>query len=105
MIFAEWKPVEEIIEKLAGKGRILVVGCATCVAECAAGGEKEVDTMAPLISMGLKQKDKPAEVATVTVEKQCEFEESVDLPYSFRATMMRREASRIQIKLMEMPND
>lgn len=74
MIFAEWKPVEELLEKLAGKGRILVVGCATCVAECAAGGVKEVDTMAPLISMGLKQKKKPAVVDTATVEKQCEYE-------------------------------
>ncbi len=44
-------------------------------------------------------------VLRLTREKQCEFEESVDLPYSFRATMMRREASRIQIKLMGMPND
>jgi hypothetical protein len=74
VIFAEWKPIEEIIEKLKDKPKILIVGCATCVAECAAGGEKEVDTMAPLISMGLKQKGQTASVATSTVEKQCEFE-------------------------------
>ena len=74
MIFAEWKPIEALIKKLCGKGKVLVVGCATCVAECAAGGEREVETMAPLISMGLKQAGAPARVHTVMVEKQCEFE-------------------------------
>ncbi|MBF0432452.1 MAG: methylenetetrahydrofolate reductase C-terminal domain-containing protein [Fibrobacteria bacterium] len=74
MIFAEWKPVEELVEKLKGRKKILVAGCATCVAECAAGGEKEVDTMAPLISMGLKEKGIDAEITTVMVEKQCEYE-------------------------------
>ena len=74
MIFAEWKPVEELLEKLKGRKKILIAGCATCVAECAAGGEKEVDTMAPLISMGLKEKGFESEVITATVEKQCENE-------------------------------
>jgi len=74
VIFAEWKPVEELIEKLSGRKKILVLGCATCVAECAAGGEKEVDTLAPLLSMGLRENGQPAEIITATVEKQCEYE-------------------------------
>jgi len=74
MIFGEWKPLEELVEKLSKSKKILVAGCATCVAECAAGGEKEVDTMAPLISMGLKQKGINAQISTATVEKQCDYE-------------------------------
>ncbi len=55
MIFAEWKPLEELIENLKGHKKVLLAGCATCVAECAAGGEKEVETLAPLLSMALKE--------------------------------------------------
>lgn len=74
MIFAQWKPMDELLDKLEGKKKILIAGCSVCVAECAAGGEKEVDTLAPLLSMALKEKGNPAEVTTVTMEKQCERE-------------------------------
>jgi hypothetical protein len=74
VIFAEWKPLEELIEKLSGYQKILLVGCATCVAECAAGGEKEVETLAPLLRMGLKEKGLDVEIRTATLEKQCEWE-------------------------------
>lgn len=74
MIFAEWKPVEELLEKLNKHKKVLLVGCATCVAECAAGGEKEVETLAPLLSMGLKHNGKEIEIITATIEKQCEWE-------------------------------
>lgn len=74
MIFGEWKPIEEIVESLKGGKRVLVVGCATCVAECAAGGEKEVEILAPLLSLAIKKRGKPIEITTATVEKQCEYE-------------------------------
>jgi len=74
VIFAEWKPVDELVQKLAGRKKILLVGCATCVAECAGGGEREVAEMAPLLSIGLKQAGTDAEVITATLEKQCEYE-------------------------------
>ena len=74
MIFGEWKPIEEIVESLKGGKRVLVVGCATCVAECAAGGEKEVEILAPLLSLATKKRGKPIEITTATVEKQCEYE-------------------------------
>ncbi len=74
MIFAEWKPVDELVEKLKAHKKVLLVGCATCVAECAAGGEKEVETLAPLLSMALKKQGHSVEIATATLEKQCEFE-------------------------------
>ena len=74
MIFAEWKPIEELVEKLTGHKKVLLIGCATCVAECAAGGEKEVETLAPLLRMAMKQQGKSIEIITRTLEKQCEWE-------------------------------
>lgn len=74
MIFAEWKPIDELVEKLEKHKKVLLAGCATCVAECAAGGEKEVETLAPLLTMALKEKGKKIEILTHTVEKQCEWE-------------------------------
>ncbi|HLB74130.1 MAG TPA: hypothetical protein VJJ98_08935 [Sedimentisphaerales bacterium] len=74
MIFAEWKPLDELIEKLKPYKKVLLVGCATCVAECAAGGEKEVETLAPLLRMALKKQGREIEILTATLEKQCEWE-------------------------------
>jgi len=74
LIFAEWKPLDELIDKLKTHKKVLLVGCATCVAECAAGGEKEVETLAPLLRMALKKRDHSVEIVTATLEKQCEWE-------------------------------
>ena len=41
MITAEQKPILEIKKMIGSYRRILVLGCGSCVAECAAGGEKE----------------------------------------------------------------
>jgi len=74
VIFAEWKPLDELIDKLKAHKKVLLVGCATCVAECAAGGEKEVETLAPLLRMALKKQGCSIEIVTNTLEKQCEWE-------------------------------
>ncbi|MCK5565152.1 MAG: methylenetetrahydrofolate reductase C-terminal domain-containing protein [Planctomycetes bacterium] len=74
MIFAEWKPIDELVDKLKAHSKVLLVGCATCVAECAAGGEKEVETLAPLLTMALKKQGHAVEISTATLEKQCEWE-------------------------------
>ena len=79
MIFAEWKPLEELVEMLKGHKKVLLAGCATCVAECAAGGEKEVETLAPLLRMALQKQGHGIEILTATVEKQCEWEFVEDL--------------------------
>ena len=44
------------VARLGGLSKVMVVGCATCVAECAAGGEREVETLAPLLALALKEK-------------------------------------------------
>ena len=74
MIIAEWKPIQEICEKLLGHKNILVAGCATCVAECAAGGGKEVEELAPLLRMAMKIQGNPIQIYTKTLERQCEWE-------------------------------
>ena len=74
MIFAEWKPVDELIEMLSRHKKVLLAGCATCTAECAAGGEKEVETLAPLLNLALKERGYEVEIVTSTLEKQCEWE-------------------------------
>jgi hypothetical protein len=74
MIYAQWKPIDEIVERLAGRKKVLIVGCATCVAECAAGGEREVETLAPLLALAMQEKGQKIEVTTCTLEKQCEWE-------------------------------
>lgn len=74
MIFAEWKPLDELIEKLKPYNKVLLAGCATCVAECAAGGEKEVETLAALLRMALKKQGHSIQIRTATLDKQCEWE-------------------------------
>ncbi len=73
MIIADWKPLPELLAFLQGHDRVLLVGCATCVAECATGGEREVETLAPLLRMGTAQAGKPVEIVTHTAERQCEW--------------------------------
>ena len=74
MIVAEWKPIPELVASLAGHKNVLLLGCATCVAECAAGGEREVESLAPLLRMALKKEGHDVSIATATVERQCEPE-------------------------------
>jgi ferredoxin len=74
MITAEPKPIDELVDRLRGRKNILIVGCSTCVAECSAGGEREVMTLAPLLAMAMKVDGNPAEIRTYTFEKQCEWE-------------------------------
>lgn len=74
MITAELKPIPELIDKLHNHKNIFLVGCSTCVAECSAGGEREVMTLAPLLTMAMKIEGNPVKIHTYTLEKQCERE-------------------------------
>lgn len=71
MIVAEQKPIQEIIENTFQFKKILVLGCNSCVAECAAGGEKEVAELASLLRMAARQRDLELEINERTVERQC----------------------------------
>ena len=71
MITAEQKPMDEIKEMIAPYRRILVLGCGSCVAECAAGGEKETGMMASVLRMAAKMEGRDVLIEEVTLDRQC----------------------------------
>ncbi|MCL5024802.1 MAG: methylenetetrahydrofolate reductase C-terminal domain-containing protein [Nitrospirae bacterium] len=74
MITAVRKPISEIKEMLAPYAKILVVGCGSCVAECASGGEKEVGLLSSALRMDAKASGKEIEVREMTLDRQCVYE-------------------------------
>jgi ferredoxin len=74
MITAERKPISEIKEMLAPYRKILVVGCGSCVAECASGGEKEVGLLSSALRMDAKASGREIEVKEMTLDRQCVYE-------------------------------
>ena len=71
MIAAEQKPIEEIREMIAPYKRILALGCASCVAECAAGGQKETAMLASTLRMAAKIKGDTVLIEENTLDHQC----------------------------------
>ncbi len=74
MIVADKKPVEEIIEHIQDKERILVLGCNECVTVCEAGGKKEVGILASALRMYFANKGKEKKIGEMTLERQCDHE-------------------------------
>jgi ferredoxin len=74
MITAERKPFHEIKESISGYKKLLLVGCGTCVAECAAGGEKEVALLASALRMDAEKDLRDIEVREITIDRQCVYE-------------------------------
>ena len=71
MITAEQKPLDEIREMLAPYRRVLALGCGSCVAECAAGGEKETAALASALRMAARIHGEEILVHEKTVDRQC----------------------------------
>jgi ferredoxin len=71
MITAEQKPIDEIREMIAPFKRILTLGCGSCVAECAAGGEKETGALASVLRMACKMEGKDIIIEEKTLDRQC----------------------------------
>ncbi len=71
MITAEQKPMDEIREMIAPYKRILTVGCASCVAECAAGGEKETGALASALRMACRMSGDEKVIHEKTLDRQC----------------------------------
>jgi len=71
MITGEQKPIEEIRGMVEPYKRILVLGCNSCVAECAAGGEKETGMLASALRMAAKMAGKESVIQERTLDRQC----------------------------------
>ena len=71
MITAEQKPINEIREMITPFKKILVVGCGSCVAECAAGGEKETGMLASALRMAAKMEGSDAIIHEKSLDRQC----------------------------------
>ena len=74
MIVADKKPIEEIIEYLKDKSKILILGCNECVTVCEAGGKKEVGVMASALRMYFLNQGNEVDIDEVTLERQCDHE-------------------------------
>lgn len=71
MITAEQKPIAEIREMIVPYKRILALGCGSCVAECAAGGEKETAMLASALRMAGKMNGEDVKISEKTIDRQC----------------------------------
>src|SRR5665648_341219 len=74
MITAERKPLDEILELVGDKKKVLVAGCDTCVAICLSGGEKEAEILASELRIMAEQDGRAVEVEHTAAIRQCEWE-------------------------------
>ena len=74
MIVAERKPLEEIRRNLAGRKKVLVLGCGGCVTVCLTGGERQADMLASQLRTAAKVAGEPIEVTVRTPTRQCDRE-------------------------------
>ncbi len=74
MIVADKKPIEEIIEEIKGRTKILILGCNECVTVCEAGGKKEVGVLASALRMYFLKDGLDVKIDEKTLERQCDHE-------------------------------
>jgi ferredoxin len=72
MIIAKPKPIEEIIEQVRDKKRVLIAGCDGCVTVCESGGMKEVQILASALRMYFKQAGIDKVVEETSLTRQCD---------------------------------
>ncbi len=71
MITAEQKPIDEIREMIGPFKKILVLGCGSCVDECAAGGEKETALLASALRIASRMNEEHVIIDEMTIDRQC----------------------------------
>lgn len=71
MIVAELKPIAEIRKLVDRYSSILVVGCDSCVAECASGGSRETMLLAAALELSFKTDNKSPIITANCLDRQC----------------------------------
>ena len=74
MITAVRKPFAEIAAMLAGRRKVLILGCGTCVTVCMAGGEKEAGILASTLRLANMKEGRSMDIEEATIERQCDRE-------------------------------
>jgi ferredoxin len=71
VIVAEQKPIDEIKALIQRYNKVLVVGCDSCVAECAAGGRKEAALLASALSIAFNLEGRQKTIVEDSIDRQC----------------------------------
>lgn len=75
MIVAEQKPLDEIRRMIAPYGRLLILGCGTCMTVCDAGGEREVSFLHNALRLAQSRSVNGAHTfSEYTLKRQCDSE-------------------------------
>jgi ferredoxin len=75
LIVAEQKPLEEIRRMIAPYGRVLILGCGTCMTVCDAGGEREVSFLHHALQLAQTRSGDGAHTfSEYTLKRQCDPE-------------------------------
>jgi ferredoxin len=75
MIVAERKPIAEILASIAGRRRVLVLGCGGCVTVCLTGGDRQAETLASQLRIATRSSGQPpVEFKVLTPTRQCDRE-------------------------------
>jgi ferredoxin len=75
LIVAEQKPLEEIRRMIAPYGRVLILGCGTCMTVCDAGGEREVSFLHNALRLAQARSGDGAHTfSEYTIKRQCDPE-------------------------------
>jgi NAD-dependent dihydropyrimidine dehydrogenase PreA subunit len=71
VIVAECKPIDEIRTMIDRYSSILVVGCDSCVAECAAGGQRETQLLGAALRLSYQKDGKSPIITEACLDRQC----------------------------------
>jgi hypothetical protein len=71
VIVAELKPISEIRKSIDRYNSILVVGCDSCVAECAAGGFRETMLLVAALKLSYQKDGKNPKITEACLDRQC----------------------------------
>ncbi len=71
MVVAELKPISEIRKMIDRYSSILVVGCDSCVAECAAGGFRETMLLVAALKLSYQKDGMNPVITEACLDRQC----------------------------------